>query len=305
MRIPLVAGRDFDERDTPESVAVAIVNEAFAAKLAGGAPVVGMRFTREATPSGPEKTFQVIGVVKNSTYADLKEGVVPVAFSADTQSPAPGWMRMVMRSSLPAATVTAATTRALGEIDPRIGVTSDLMTTQLRDAVVGDRMLATLSGGFGGLAAILTLVGLYGLIAYTVTRRTNEIGVRMALGAGRAALARLILRETTILLAVGRPAEPCRRGPCCWLSAPRSASRSRSPPAAPRRRCSSASSRPIPSPCSPRSRSSPASRSPPATPPRAEPRASSPSSRCASTDRCPRRGEDDHAELPSLIRGEE
>jgi len=203
MRIPLVAGRDFDERDTPESVAVAIVNEAFAAKLAGGAPVVGMRFTREATPSGPEKTFQVIGVVKNSTYADLKEGVVPVAFSADTQSPAPGWMRMVMRSSLPAATVTAATTRALGEIDPRIGVTYDLMTTQLRDAVVGDRMLATLSGGFGVLAAILTLVGLYGLIAYTVTRRTNEIGVRMALGAGRAAIARLILRETTLLLAVG------------------------------------------------------------------------------------------------------
>jgi len=203
MRIPLVAGRDFDERDTPESVAVAIVNEAFAAKLAGGAPVVGMRFTREATPSGPEKIFQVIGVVKNSTYADLKEGVVPVAFSADTQSPAPGWMRMVMRSSLPAATVTAATTRALGEIDPRIGVTYDLMTTQLRDAVVGDRMLATLSGGFGVLAAILTLVGLYGLIAYTVTRRTNEIGVRMALGAGRAAIARLILRETTLLLAVG------------------------------------------------------------------------------------------------------
>jgi ABC-type antimicrobial peptide transport system permease subunit len=64
-------------------------------------------------------------------------------------------------------------------------------------------MLATLSGGFGVLAAILTLVGLYGLIAYTVTRRTNEIGVRMALGAGRAEIARLILRETTLLLVIG------------------------------------------------------------------------------------------------------
>ena len=66
-----------------------------------------------------------------------------------------------------------------------------------------ERLLATLSAGFGVLAAILTLVGLYGLIAYTVTRRTNEIGVRMALGAGRAAIARLILRETAVLLAVG------------------------------------------------------------------------------------------------------
>ncbi|HXT33579.1 MAG TPA: ABC transporter permease [Vicinamibacterales bacterium] len=203
MRIPFVAGRDFDDRDRPESTPVVIVNEAFAARFTDGGPVVGMRFTREATPGGPEKSFEVVGVVKNSTYADLKEGVLPVAFLADTQSPAPGYMRTVIRTSLPTATVTAGMTRALGEIDPRIGVAYRLLTTQLRDAVVGDRMLATLSGGFGVLAAILTLVGLYGLIAYTVTRRTNEIGVRMALGAGRAAIARLILRETTLLLAVG------------------------------------------------------------------------------------------------------
>jgi len=108
-----------------------------------------------------------------------------------------------VRSSLPSTSATAAMTRALGEIDPRIGVTYTVLTTQLRDAVVGDRMLATLSGSFGVLAAILTLAGLYGLIAYTVTRRTNEIGVRMALGAGRTAIVRLILRETGLLLAVG------------------------------------------------------------------------------------------------------
>ena len=203
MRIPLVAGRDFDDRDRPESTPVVIVNEAFAAKFADGAPVVGMRFTREATPSDPEKSFEIVGLVRNSTYADLKEGVVPVAFVADTQSTPPGFMRAVIRSSLPAPTVTAGITRAMGEIDPRIGVAYRLLTTQLRDALVGERMLATLSGGFGALAAILTLVGLYGLIAYTVTRRTNEIGVRMALGAGRAAIARLVLRETTLLLVLG------------------------------------------------------------------------------------------------------
>jgi ABC-type antimicrobial peptide transport system permease subunit len=78
-----------------------------------------------------------------------------------------------------------------------------VLSTNIRDTVVRERLLARLSGGFGVLAAILTFVGLYGLIAYTVTRRTNEIGIRMALGAGRTAIARLILRETSVLLAVG------------------------------------------------------------------------------------------------------
>jgi ABC-type antimicrobial peptide transport system permease subunit len=77
------------------------------------------------------------------------------------------------------------------------------MSTQIRETVVRERLLATLSGCFGVLAAILTLVGLYGLNAYTVTRRTNEIGVRMALGASRSAIAQLILRETGMLLAIG------------------------------------------------------------------------------------------------------
>ena len=203
MSIPMVAGRDFADVDTPGSTPVAIVNETFASKLAHAGPVVGMRFTRETTPQGPEKTFQIVGVVRNSTYADLKEGVLPVAFLADTQAVPPGWMQLMVRSSLPAASATAAMTRTLGEIDPRIGVAYTVLTTQLRDAMVGDRMLATLSGSFGILAAVLTLVGLYGLIAYTVTRRTNEIGVRMALGAGRAAIARLILRETGVLVTVG------------------------------------------------------------------------------------------------------
>jgi putative ABC transport system permease protein len=203
MGIPLTAGRDFSEADSPASVRVAVVNEAFASTLTRGGPAVGARFTKESTPSSEEQTYEVIGVVKNAKYADLKEGVLPVAFVAESQSPPPGWVRMMIRSSLPAAATTAAMTRALAEIDSRIGVTYTLLTTQMRDAVVGDRMMATLSGGFGALAAILTLVGLYGLIAYTVTRRTNEIGVRMALGAGRAAIARLILRETALLLGIG------------------------------------------------------------------------------------------------------
>jgi putative ABC transport system permease protein len=201
---PIVAGRDFDSRDMPESVPVAIVNEAFAATLRHGGPVTGQRVTRESTPGGiPEQTLQIVGVVKNSTYADLKEEIRPVMFVPDAQSGVSAFMNLVIRSALPPATITAAVTRTLGDVDPRIGVIYSVMATDIRETLLRERLLATLSGAFGGLAAILTMVGLYGLVAYTVTRRTNEIGVRMALGAGRAAIARLILRETGCLLAIG------------------------------------------------------------------------------------------------------
>lgn len=203
MEIPLVAGRDFSERDTPTSQPVMIVNEAFAASLPQGVPAVGTRITREATPRSPERTFEIVGIVRNSKYSDLKEQVSPVAFLADTQDRVGAYMRLAVRSSLPPAAVTSAITRTLGEIDPRIGVTYSILTTQIHDTLVRERLLATLSGGFGGLAALLTVVGLYGLIAYTVTRRTAEIGVRMALGATRTDIARLMLRETALLLGVG------------------------------------------------------------------------------------------------------
>jgi predicted permease len=201
---PMTAGRDFGEADTPQSVRVAIVNEMFASAIARqGAPVVGTRFTKEATPSSPPATFEIVGVVKNAKYADLKEDDEPVAFLSDGQDGDWAYAHMVIRSSLPPESVTAAITRTLAAVDPRIGVAYGVLKTDMHDSLVRERLLADLSGGFGALAAILTLVGLYGLIAYTVTRRTNEIGVRMALGAGRAAIARLILRETGLLLAVG------------------------------------------------------------------------------------------------------
>jgi putative ABC transport system permease protein len=204
MRIPMVAGRDFSAADTPQSSPVAIVNESFAATIAQkGVPIIGSRFTREATPSGPEETFEVVGVVRNSTYADLREGVVPLAYFADTQDTGGGYLRLVIRAALPPATVTSALTRTLAEIDPQIGVTYGVLSTLIRGTVVRERLLATLSAAFGILAATLTLVGLYGLITYTVTRRTSEIGVRMALGAGRAAIARLILGDTVLLLSIG------------------------------------------------------------------------------------------------------
>ena len=203
MGVPLLAGRDFDARDVPASGLVAIVDETFAAKLGTPHAVIGRRFTREITPSTPEQTYEIVGVVRKSTYASPKEDAYPVVYYAATQGRASTFARIVVRSSAPAATVTASITAALATVDRRIAVTYSLMPTMLRDTLVQDRVLAGLSGGFGALAALLTMVGLYGLVAYTVTRRTSEIGVRMALGATPSAIATMLLRETGGLLVIG------------------------------------------------------------------------------------------------------
>ena len=203
MGIPLLAGRDFDARDLPESTSVAIVDTVFAAKFGGADVAIGRRFTREATPSSPEKTFEVVGIVHSSTYASLKADAVPVVDHAATQGRASQRARVVIRAWRADVPVASGVTAALATLDPRIEVRYAGMSTIIRDTLVQDWLLASLSGGFGGIAALLTMVGLYGLVADAVTRRTAEIGIRMALGATRPDIARLLVGETGLLLALG------------------------------------------------------------------------------------------------------
>ena len=104
---------------------------------------------------------------------------------------------------MPLATVAAGITSALKEADPRIAVAFRVLDRQIEDTVVRERLLAMLSIFFAVVAALLALLGLYGVIAYGVTKRTNEIGVRMALGAGRGAVLTMILREAAVLITAG------------------------------------------------------------------------------------------------------
>jgi putative ABC transport system permease protein len=204
MEIPLLAGRTFDAREVPESTPVAVVDDLFAATFGGADAALGRRFTREATPGGPEKTFEIVGVVRRSTYASLKADPRPVVYYATTQQPVGSQRpRVVIRTRHADATVVPAITAALATRDPRIHVRYVVMPTIIRDTLVQDRLLASLSGGFGIIAALLTTVGLYGLVAYAVTRRTAEIGIRMALGATRRDIARLLVGETGLLVAIG------------------------------------------------------------------------------------------------------
>ncbi len=203
MKIQMVAGRDFDQRDTPQSVPVAIVNETFAAKLGGSAAAIGQRFTRERTPRSPEKTYEIVGIVRDSRYMSVIEAPSPVACYADAQRSPEADEQLVIRSSLPLTATTSAITAALANTDRRIEVNYAVLSTMIGDTLLQQKLLAALSVGFGALAAILTMVGLYGLVAYTVSRRTGEIGIRMALGATARDVVKLFLIEIGVLLAIG------------------------------------------------------------------------------------------------------
>ena len=202
--IPLLSGRDFDDRDTASSTPVAIVNETFAERVTGGSNPVGRRFRIEATPNTPEIAYEIVGLVRNSTYFHLREEPYPLVFLAVDQSALSGnSARLVIHSKSPLASTAASVTQAMKDMDPRIAVTFRVLARQIEESVLRERLLAMLSIFFAAIAALLALLGLYGVIAYGVARRTNEIGVRMALGASRGDVLSMILREAAVLIAVG------------------------------------------------------------------------------------------------------
>jgi predicted permease len=204
LNIALVAGRDFDAYDTRKSPRVAIVNEAFVQRLGIGREVISKKFRREATPAEPEIGFEIAGVVKNAKCRGLREDFTPTVFLPMTQqaSPEPG-QQIMIRSQAPAASLVNAVKRAIVDVNPEIPFYFSFFKTRIYDGLLRERLLATLSGFFGFLATLLATSGLYGVISYMVGRRTSEIGMRMALGAGRGEVVRMILAEAGMLLGIG------------------------------------------------------------------------------------------------------
>jgi putative ABC transport system permease protein len=199
-------GRDFSHRDTRTSPKVAIVNELFVRAFFGGHSPIGQTVQVETGPGEPHRSYEVVGVVKDSKYSDLRSPIPPQAFLAASQDPGPApFLQLVIRAGLPASTVTTAVTTALGEIHPAILLQFSTLEQTMRSSLAGERLMATLSGFFGGLAMLIATIGLYGVMSYTVARRQTEIGIRMALGADRATVVRMILREAGKLLAIGLP----------------------------------------------------------------------------------------------------
>jgi predicted permease len=200
----LVSGRDFDERDTLAAPKVAVVNQEFARKFFGGINPVGHTFRIDAEAGKPEPLVQIVGLVRNTKYYELKEDFQPIAFvpAAQDDNPDPGATFVLRVAGSPGATM-AAVKKAVAEVNPSMLLEFRSFSRQLEESLLRERMMATLASGFGLLAGLLATLGLYGVISYMVARRRNEIGLRMALGANRRSVVGLVLREASLLVGAG------------------------------------------------------------------------------------------------------
>jgi putative ABC transport system permease protein len=204
LETPLLAGRDFDAQDTATSPKVAIVSQAFVRKFLGGASPLGKTFRLEVPPGKPLPSYEIVGVVKDTKYADLHEKFSPIAYFPASQADRPDpWDQIIVRSNASLPSLVSSLKGTIGEVSPNIDIDFKVFKTRVRESILQDQLMATLSGFFGFLAALLAAIGLYGVISYMVAQRANEIGIRMALGAQRGDVVRMILRESGILLLIG------------------------------------------------------------------------------------------------------
>ncbi len=206
MGTPLLSGRDFSRDDTPASPRVAVVNETYVKTFFGGQSPIGKSFQVETGPGQPPQVYEIVGVVQDSKYSDLRSEIPAQAFLAASQDPEPdASLLTVVRTVVPPARVSGAITAAMREIHPSILLRFSTVEATIRSSLARERLMATLSGFFGILAMLIAMIGLYGVMSYTVARRRTEIGIRMALGADRARVVRLIVGEAAALLAIGLP----------------------------------------------------------------------------------------------------
>jgi predicted permease len=204
LETPLIAGRDFNQHDTASAPKVAIVNQEFPRKFLAGANPLGKEVRMLVGPGQPELHYQIVGLVRDAKYQFLREDTKPVVFVAQSQRTEPGQgIGLLVRSHQSFGGLSAELKIAAEKTDPEMSIQFVPFKTQVQDSLLRDRLMATLSSFFGFLAAALATVGLYGVISYMVAHRRGEIGIRMALGATRSGVLRLILKEAGVLLAAG------------------------------------------------------------------------------------------------------
>jgi predicted permease len=205
MGIPLLQGRNFTDRDTNNSPLVLIVNQSFVQKYLSAASPLGVRVHVRPEPQYPERTYQIIGVVPDTKYSDLREPQQVQAFVPIAQLPVTAQgpnVAMLIASRDPAA-AQQTIRHKLDQQHPGIKIQFFDFQQGIRDRLVGDRMMARLSGFFGFLAALLVIVGLHGILSYFLAQRRREIGIRMALGASRGRVVAAMLRNACVMLSAG------------------------------------------------------------------------------------------------------
>jgi predicted permease len=198
---PLLSGREFDERDTNTAIKAAVVNESFARYFFGAQSPLG-RHVRSVNVA-----YEIVGVVGDAKYQDLRQDVIKTMYipwmQREGDQPT-NYKYLAMITAGNPLRLVPALEKLVHEADPglRLG-TSQTYSALVDRSIVTERIMATLGGFFGILALVIACLGIFGVMAYRVSLRTNEIGLRMALGASGVGIVALVLREVVLMLVVG------------------------------------------------------------------------------------------------------
>ncbi len=203
MGIPLMAGREFTDADTPTSPEVCIINENLARLYFAGKNPIGMHISRGAG-THLKPVWEIVGIVADSKWDSPRSDISPFIYLPYSQDPNLGGLSFYVRAERDPAQQSAAVRGVIQRLDANLPV-NDLrtLTAQVDESMFNDKLVAVLSLSLAGLAALMAALGLYGVLAYVVARRTREIGIRMALGGQRAAIFRLVLGQGAQLALIG------------------------------------------------------------------------------------------------------
>jgi predicted permease len=203
LKIPLLAGREFRDSDHRDGAKVAIVNQSLVRRYFGGQNALGKHIILKSGKTAKPDT-EIVGIVADSKQADAREKIAPFTYEPIVAAEHPGFITFYIRTAQEPKAAMGMLRSIVAGMDSRLPITSmQTVGEQLDDTMLGERLTAYLCLAMGCLAALLAAMGLYGVMAYIVLRRTREIGIRMALGASRESIAWLVLKEVSRVTAVG------------------------------------------------------------------------------------------------------
>jgi predicted permease len=203
MGVPLVAGREFTKQDTLQAQKVVIVSESFSKRYFGDQSALGRRMAFGAG-SDIKLDIEIVGVAKDAKHSSVRGEIRPFLYTPYMQDPDIGRITFYARTTQEPEALANALRHQVAQLDPNLPVYSlRTLREQIDSSIFGDQLMAVLSAVFGLLAALLATVGIYGVMAWTVTQRSREIGIRMALGARPGDVLKLVVRQGMTLTVIG------------------------------------------------------------------------------------------------------